>query len=145
MNYRCLVSFLFFTLCVCYVHVCADTCNCACACGDKRLILSVFLNCFPNYMLRQGFTLNLELRDWLQWLTRELQGSSLLFPPALGLQMWLATLSFTWSPHVCMASNFYQPSHLLSLPSPNNFLVEIIYNILCCCHIEYPTFNRKFQ
>lgn len=69
-------------VCVWYVLVCGDM-ACVHACV-WRLVLDVFLNC-SLLILRQGFSLNLELTHWLGWPANEHQGSACLCLPSTGV------------------------------------------------------------
>lgn len=50
-------------LCVCvcvYTHVCENVH----ACTRQKSSVNTFFDCFPFYILRHGFSLNLEFTDW---------------------------------------------------------------------------------
>lgn len=47
-------------------------------CEGQRSVPGVFLSCSPSWFLRQSFSVNLELADWLGWLASEPGGSSRL-------------------------------------------------------------------
>ena len=69
-------------VCMCVgIHVCAVMNVCVCICGDLNLMLGVSLACSPQYFLRQGLSLKLELASTLTW------GITLsLSPKCLGLK-----------------------------------------------------------
>lgn len=56
---------------------------CPCVDGDLKTPVSVFLSCSLPFF-GTGFSVSLELPDWLGWWGSELQGSSLNFPSILG-------------------------------------------------------------
>lgn len=47
----------------------------------------VFLSCFPPYSFKKSLSLDLELIDWLNWLTSDPWGPPCFLAPRLGLYM----------------------------------------------------------
>lgn len=68
-------------------------------CPGKKVTLGIFLDFSLSYILKYGFSLNLEIISLETLADSELQESlvSATFPaPVLGLQMGSTTASFTW-------------------------------------------------
>lgn len=62
--------------------VCVHDITHACSCGGCKSMLSVFLDCAPRYLLRQGLSLRLELAVAMSLASQSVPGSICLSLPS---------------------------------------------------------------
>lgn len=82
-------------------HVCGYICMhlnmCACVCGGQILILCVFFDHSPLYLLRQSLLLNLELKNLISLVSQLALGSPVSSTQVMRLQSGHHTsLAFMW-------------------------------------------------
>lgn len=105
------------------VNACISVCThahrgnmCAYMCKGQRLTSTTFFYCSLLYFLRQDFSLNPELTNWLDRLTIKFQHPlTVSGPPALDCATHLA---FTWCWESGLRSSFLHSKHLTWSQSP---------------------------
>lgn len=95
------VVYILVYMCALYVCTQKGTFTCAHVYWDQRLAAAVFY-CYAPYDLKCGFSLNLELSNWLDFLRRDSLISCSLLCPMLGLQCVL--------PHLTLVCRYWRHS-----------------------------------